>query len=344
MRRATLIIALAALAGALIAGAALVDASRRDTLADGARIAGIPVGGLETDVARRRLATRLLPRLDHPVVVRRGERRFVLTATRARVGVDVAGLVDEALRRSRTGSLAERSWRMVTGAKPEVDVPLRVTLDRRAIGRFVRRVRAAVTRPTRDASVSFDAQRPRIAPARSGRRLLTARLRRAIERALRSPRRDAPVVARTRAVPPGVSTADLADRYPVALIVDRAGFRLRVFERLEPAGTYPIAVGQVGYDTPTGLYRVTNKAIDPAWSVPNKPWAGKLAGKVIPGGVPENPIKSRWLGLVDGVGIHGTDDEASIGSRASHGCIRMRISDVKRLYDRVPVGSAVYIA
>ena len=49
------------------------------------------------------------------------------------------------------------------------------------------------------------------------------------------------------------------------------------------------------------------------------------------------------MGIANGVGIHGTGQEWSIGSRASHGCIRMRVSDVKDLYPRVPVGATVLI-
>ena len=49
------------------------------------------------------------------------------------------------------------------------------------------------------------------------------------------------------------------------------------------------------------------------------------------------------MGIVSGVGIHGTSQEYSIGSRASHGCIRMRVADVIDLYPRVPVGTPVLI-
>jgi lipoprotein-anchoring transpeptidase ErfK/SrfK len=65
---------------------------------------------------------------------------------------------------------------------------------------------------------------------------------------------------------------------------------------------------------------------------------------VVPGGTPENPLKARWMGIFDGAGIHGTDAINSIGTAASHGCIRMRIPDVVELYDEVPVGAPVYIA
>ena len=66
-------------------------------------------------------------------------------------------------------------------------------------------------------------------------------------------------------------------------------------------------------------------------------------GQTIPGGAPNNPLKARWLGVNGSVGIHGTAEEWSIGSRASHGCIRMRVRDVIDLYPRVPMGTPVLI-
>ena len=94
---------------------------------------------------------------------------------------------------------------------------------------------------------------------------------------------------------------------------------------------------------PTGRYTIANKAVDPAWSAPDKPWAGAYRNEVVAGGSAENPLKARWLGIVDGVGIHGTDATWSLGTRASHGCIRMAVPDVKALYERVPVGALVMI-
>ena len=107
--------------------------------------------------------------------------------------------------------------------------------------------------------------------------------------------------------------------------------------------TYKIAVGRAGLETPAGLYQIQDKQTNPSWHVPNSAWAGDLAGKVIPPG-PDDPIKARWMGLFDGAGIHGTTDIASLGSAASHGCVRMAIPDVEDLYDRVSVGTPVYIA
>ncbi len=63
----------------------------------------------------------------------------------------------------------------------------------------------------------------------------------------------------------------------------------------------------------------------------------------MPGGVPENPLKARWMGIYNGAGIHGTDARGSIGTNASHGCVRMAIPDVIELYDQVDVGTPIYI-
>ena len=140
---------------------------------------------------------------------------------------------------------------------------------------------------------------------------------------------------------PKVTTTDLRQKFSRFIGISRDRFELRLFVNLKLAKVYRISVGQVGYDTPTGLYNVRNKAVNPSWFVPNKPWAGDLAGKVIPPG-PDNPIKSRWMGIYNGAD-YGTD---ATGSSAAglDGCIRMLIPDVVDLYDKVPVGTPVFIA
>ena len=77
--------------------------------------------------------------------------------------------------------------------------------------------------------------------------------------------------------------------------------------------------------------------------MPNSPWAGELAGSTVGGGSAANPLKARWMGVSGSVGIHGTGQDYSIGTRASHGCIRMHVQDVKLLYRRVPLGTPVLI-
>ena len=169
------------------------------------------------------------------------------------------------------------------------------------------------------------------------------RLQRAIVRALTDANAPSTIAVRARTTRPKVTTAQLAAKYPVVITVDRSSFHLRLWKDLRLAKTYTIAVGQVGLETPAGLYAIQNKQVDPVWNVPNSDWAGDLAGQAIPPG-PSNPLKARWMGIYAGAGIHGTDSVSSLGSAASHGCVRMAVPDVIDLYDQTPVGTPVYIA
>jgi lipoprotein-anchoring transpeptidase ErfK/SrfK len=166
-----------------------------------------------------------------------------------------------------------------------------------------------------------------------------------IRKAVVDPAADHTLVARTEHTPPKVDSTTLDKEYATALVVDRGAFQLKLYKDFHLVKTYPIAVGMQGLETPAGLYHIQNKAVDPAWTMPNSSWvAAADRGKVIPGGSAANPLKARWLGIFDGAGIHGTSELSSLGSAASHGCIRMAIPDVIQVYNEVPVGAPVFIA
>lgn len=340
-------ILVAALVFALLAGAISLyayDSSREDLIAPGVSVANIDVGGMRADEAREVLRGELLAPLERPIVVTHRGRRFELSPKRAHLRADIGGMVDEAVRASREGTLVSRSWRDLTGGEQPTSVAPRVSYSEEAVRTLVRRVKRKIDRPARDARLTFSASGLGRVGAHAGRELKSGTLKRRVEAALRRPEGDRSLSAPVKVVRPQVTSDELADRYPIVLVVDRRGFKLRLFKRLRQVRTYTIAVGRVGLETPAGLYRVQNKAVDPAWHVPKKAWAGPLAGRVIPGGTAENPLKARWLGIYAGAGIHGTDDAGSLGTAASHGCIRMAIPDVKELYAQVPVQTPVYIA
>lgn len=105
--------------------------------------------------------------------------------------------------------------------------------------------------------------------------------------------------------------------------------------------TYRVAVGMAAHPTPIGNFRIINKAKNPTWNPPDSAWAAGM-GPVPPG--PGNPLGTRWMGLNSpGIGIHGTPAPSSIGTAASHGCIRMKIPEAEDLFDRVFVGTPVEI-
>ena len=319
------------------------DSSRDGAIAEGVTIAGIDVGGMQASRARGVVERRIADPIEQPAVVVRGRRSFTLSPERAEIRVDVRRMIGEALAASRDGNFFTRAWRDLTGGSVDRNVPLHASYSRSSVRRFVRRVDRAVSRSPRDASISYTLTRIREVPARDGVRVRTKRLHRLLAARLLRPDASRSLRIPLETVRPEVETAALEREYSHFITISRTTKTLRLFVDFKLAKTYRIAVGQVGYETPGGLYHVQNKAINPAWHVPDSPWAGDLAGKVIPGGAPNNPIVARWMGFFDGAGIHGTNDPGSIGQAASHGCIRMRVPDVIDLYPRVPVGTPLYI-
>ena len=90
--------------------------------------------------------------------------------------------------------------------------------------------------------------------------------------------------------------------------------------------------------TPEGLFTITVKAVEPYYRK-----------KDIPGGPPENPLGSRWIGFdakeTDGriYGVHGTNNPSSIGKRVSQGCIRLQNEVIESLYPEIPIGAKILV-
>lgn len=335
-----MIVALAALVGVI--ALFWFDRSRSDLIAAGVRSGEVDLGGLRAGQARVKLARAVAGSLRRGVMVRRGARRWRLGAHRAALRVDVRGTVDDALARSRSGSILTRTERAISGRPLQLEVPVRVTYSRQAVARLVRQVKRDVDRPARDANVTPSGDRLVRVAAHKGAKVRGPVLHRRVADALSHPARRQPVSVPWTVVRPKVETRDLVAKYRNYIVIERGAFTLRYFHRLKPAKSYTIAVGRQGLETPAGLYDIQGKQVNPSWQVPNSAWAGDLAGQLIPPG-PRDPLKARWMGFNGGAGIHGTAENGSLGSAASHGCIRMSIPDVIDLYKRVHVHTPVYV-
>jgi lipoprotein-anchoring transpeptidase ErfK/SrfK len=333
----------AALLVLLIVGSVAVyayDSSRSDRIAEGVTIGGVAVGGLSADEARAKVRSQIATEVEQPIAVTHGKTRFTLSAEDADIQADVGGMVDDAVAASRDGGVFARVTRDLRGAEEDIEVSVSATYSSKAARELVQRVGDKLDREPEDAALDF----PTLDKVKEqdGIAVKRAQLAQLVGAALLSPS-ERIVEAPVKRAKPKVTRAELAKEYPTVLVADHASYELRLYKDLKLEKTYTVAFGAAGYDTPRGLFEIQNKQVDPAWSVPDSDWAGDLAGTVVPGGVPENPLKARWMGIFDGAGIHGTDDVASLGSAASHGCILMAIADVIDLYDRVDVGAPIYI-
>ena len=335
-----LVLALVVLLVAAV-GAYALDSSNEDQIADGVSIGGIDVGGQSADAAEKVVRRDIVEPLKHPVHVSYGKEQYTLTPEDLKVRADIDGMVDEAVDASREGGMFSRVWRYASGGDVDTDVAPRINYSNDALQGFLEGVAGKVNQEPQDATIDPTPTDLTPVPGQAGVTVQAEDLRDRVEEALQSPGSRV-VKAPVEKVEPEVTTKELASQTPAYITIDRPSFTLRFFENLKLKKEYTIAVGQIGYDTPAGLYHIQNKAVNPSWSVPDSEWTGDLAGQVIPPG-PDNPLKARWMGIFDGAGIHGTDDIGSLGTAASHGCIRMSVPDVVELYDQVDVNTPTYI-
>ncbi|WP_354701930.1 hypothetical protein DSM112329_02272 [Paraconexibacter sp. AEG42_29] len=327
-------------AGALYA----YDSSGTDKIAKGITVGGVDIGGLTAAEARTRLNAQLLEPLKKDIVVHHAPDKWTLTAEQAGLKANVEELVSTALTRSSEGNFVSRGYRKLTGGSVETTLDPDVSYNAAAVDKLVQAVRKDVNRDATNASMSISLAGFKKVDSRIGLRVKSGKLTKAILASLTSPTAKRSFVAETEHLKPKVTTGDLAKKAGTILVVDKSKFTVRLYKNLKFVKQYGIAIGAPGHDTPEGTFSVQNKQVDPVWSVPNSPWAGELAGSTVAGGIASNPLKARWMGVTDGVGFHGTSDDGSIGSAASHGCMRMHVKDVIDLYPRVPVGATVYIS
>jgi L,D-transpeptidase ErfK/SrfK len=135
------------------------------------------------------------------------------------------------------------------------------------------------------------------------------------------------------------------------IVINLAAMRLFQFKgdsESQTVLTYPVGVGTEERPSPTGQMYVERKVTRPTWYVPasiaedHRKKGDPLPAKVLPG--PQNPLGEYALYLSkSGYLVHGTNKPASIGLRATNGCIRLYPEDVKKLYENTPVKTPVSI-
>lgn len=156
-----------------------------------------------------------------------------------------------------------------------------------------------------------------------------------------------PLRSMARSITDSVNLVAAVTRYSLEPIDDSAQLVVHLSRRqviLYRGATemrrYSIAIGQSGWETPQGQFRVLHMKRNPIWIHP-------LTDKVVPNGDPENPLGRHWIGFwTDGrnwVGFHGTPKATSVGRAESHGCLRMHDSDIDELYYQVSTGTPVTV-
>jgi lipoprotein-anchoring transpeptidase ErfK/SrfK len=308
-----LLVAIAAVLGPAVSGAALPPV----LLPEDVHIAGVDVSGMRPDLAQRLVHRRF----DRAIRFSYGEQRWKASTSLLASAAAFRLTVDQALQ-----------------AGPGARLKLPVAVQKQWVRSYVAYLARAFYRaPVNAKLVGLRGLKPHVAPARYGIRVRRAVMVRRIVQNLHNQRR-VPIRLATAAIEP----AKLRKDFGPEIVIRRLSNRLYLYKGGRFWRSFGVATGQSSYPTPTGTFSVVVKQRWPTWTPP--PGAAWAAGaKPIPPG-PGNPLGTRWMGLsAPFVGIHGTPDAASIGYSASHGCIRMLISDAEWLFDHVKVGTPVYI-
>ncbi len=247
---------------------------------------------------------------------------------------------------ARAAAASSRApMRGLTGGSVNDDLDVDISYDRAAVSALVKRVRERLDRPAVDAdvdissagvkTVTLQARPARSTPARSAARVRRKLVSDPRRRACSNRRADAEAQGHHQGARQEVSVGHR--RQPrrllaAALQEPQAGARATGSPSAWPASRRP-----------QGLYEIQDKQVNPYWHVPDSDWAGSLAGTVDPAG--PAATRSRRAGWASTTAPASTAPTRSARSAraASHGCVRMAIPDVEDLYDRVDVGTPVYI-
>ncbi len=331
------VVALAMLAASGgLAWAAADDYASRNFVPFGVTVAGVELGGLAAPEVRNVIERTVVEPVLTPVAVRVGSSELEIDAARY-VSVDVDSAADEAFEPNRVATIADRVLRQIADIPVTHEIVPEIEVDEDALARRVALIASAVDTPAVDATITIEADRISITPSAEGTRTVQEKAVRSIAEAFISEDVDSvelPVVP----VPPAVSDDDLGPTVVIRLDTRQ----LDVYQGIELYRTYRVAIGKAGYSTPRGSWEIVAKRYMPTWGNPGSAWAADMPKTIPPG--PNNPLGTRALNLnASGIRIHGTPATGSIGTAASHGCIRMFRRDVEELYALVEIGTPVLI-
>ena len=324
---------------ALLSGL-LFGASQQTDFPSGQTIAMVPVGGLSANEAESKLDLKIKkPLLKRSIALDisggQTNKTDEVKISDLKINLPISGAVARAS--EREGSFITRGLRQIFGYQN--NTPVVATANRRAIKSEAKKIKDDLTLAPHNAQLVLTPQGPKISSSRDGQRPIGGQ--KLIEKSLRAALLTSTAKIEIEKTSPQITAKDL--NQSLALIVSKKTRTVRLYRGKDIIRTYGVAIGQPAYPTPRGLFAINGKQVNPVWSVPNSAWAGEMAGQVVSGGSAENPLVARWMGVVDGVGFHGTRDVETIGTAASHGCLRMRPDDIIKLYPLVREGTPVLI-
>jgi lipoprotein-anchoring transpeptidase ErfK/SrfK len=339
------VIATVASLGLLVAGGAAFAAYRYERARDavilpGVRVGGVDVGGMTGREAKRAVRQAVGETLEDRMTIEvAGETVRVSPAELGRRAV-VDAAVARALEVNASLSTFDRFWHRVNDESVGVDIDVRFRTSGRAVETLAADLAHDVFEPWTNASIGITRDANDITFNRSspGTKLRVDEAVEAIRDALDEG--DDRVRLRTTRLAPKVPTNELGRT--IVVRVDRNVIEL--YDGFKMIRQWDVATAKPGYVTPTGVWTIWDKRVNPTWYNPALDSWGAGLPAVVPGG-PTAPMGTRAI-YIDAPGlirVHGTPAPESVGRYASHGCIRMRNEEVEQLFEMIDVGQHVVI-
>jgi lipoprotein-anchoring transpeptidase ErfK/SrfK len=313
------------------------DRASSDRILPGVTVAGIDVGDMTRVQAIQAVQRAVQERLAEPLSVRAGEGSWDTTPAELGRSADIGAAVDQALQASDSMGFITRVWHRLREQPVGISVDVVFESGGTGVADLVSTIADDVAQTPRDASVAVIDGAVTFVHSRPGHALgtnvATTRLQSALEEGANVVR--LPV----KTVKPKVPDAKIGK----TIVVDRTTNQLYLYDGFDLQKSYHVATAAAGYVTPAGEWTIIDKRENPTWTNPAPDtWGADLPAFIPPG--PGNPLGTRALYLdAPGIRIHGTYDVGSIGTHASHGCIRMLMSDVEQMYPLVPLGTRVIV-
>lgn len=318
-------------------GAYRYDAATSHRILPGVVIGGVDVGGLHRSEAVTAVRAAAEKSLQRNIEVAVDDQTWHVSPEELGTTADVEAKVDAALALNEQFSWPSRVFRRMLDRPVYRSFDLEYTHQETQIDRFVEVVSRAVYQSPVNASVTVKEGKIRLTKPAAGRALRPAPSRDALMEAIGDG--DGVVRFAVRTMKPRVTGSDLGH----TIVVRLSQNKLFLFRGVKLRKTYVVATGSPGFPTPQGKWTVIDKVANPSWTNPAPDGWGADLPRFIPAG-PANPLGTRALYLnAPGIRIHGTYSTGSIGSYASHGCIRMHIPDVEQLFEIVEVDTPVLI-
>jgi lipoprotein-anchoring transpeptidase ErfK/SrfK len=324
------------LASGTLAWAAVSDYEEYDVTPSGTSVAGLDISGLTRDQARRAIETAIVAPVRRPVTIRHLGTSYTFPAGNY-VSVNVDEMLDRAFAVREQSAIDQRVFSDYVAPLPPLEIKPVYSVDTAGVTKWVASFAArSIDRPYANASLTLVKNVPKLTKARVGYRAKQPEAARLLSAAILA--RNRTLTLPVTVLPPKIPDS----KFSRVIVVDKSERRLYFYKDMVLNRKFRVAVGMPHYPTPLGNFKIVQKRYRPAWSNPGSAWAKSMPAYIPPG--PSNPLGTRALNLnAPGIRIHGTNKISSIGTAASHGCIRMVRRDVEWLYDRVTVGTPVYV-